>query len=135
MSDDPRRVPVVAIINTSEDVVNLLRDVFELEGWRTTVGYAVNFRTERESFSEFLAEHTPDVIVWDIAIPYEDNWAYFQQIQRSNGGVQRPFVLTTTNKRVLESLVGPTPAFEILGKPYDLDLIVAAVRRALGQER
>ena len=34
-------------------------------------------------------------------------------------------IVTTTNQNVLESLVGPTRAFEVHGKPYDIDLIVA----------
>ena len=41
------------------------------------------------------------------------------------------FVLTTTNKAVLERLVSPTPAHELVSKSYDLDALVAAVRRAL----
>jgi len=44
----------------------------------------------------------------------------------------RKVLLTTTNKRVLESLVGPTDAIEIVGKPYDLDRIVTSVKSAAG---
>jgi hypothetical protein len=40
-------------------------------------------------------------------------------------------VLTTTNKRALDALVGRTPAQELVGKPFDLDALVQAVRRAL----
>jgi len=32
---------------------------------------------------------------------------------------------------VLEVLVGPTPAIELVGRPYDLATILAAVQRAL----
>jgi hypothetical protein len=40
-------------------------------------------------------------------------------------------VLTTTNKRVLEPLAGPTPAHELVGKPFDLGVLVDAVHRAV----
>jgi hypothetical protein len=40
-------------------------------------------------------------------------------------------VLTTVNKAALDLLVGPTPAFELVGRPYDLDHILQAVHRAL----
>ena len=43
----------------------------------------------------------------------------------------RKLVITTTNKPRLEEIVGPTDAFEIVGKPYDLERIVAAVEVAL----
>jgi hypothetical protein len=44
----------------------------------------------------------------------------------------RKVVVTTTNKDRLEELVGPTQAIEIVGKPYDLERIVGAVKSAMG---
>lgn len=134
MPNDVGRGRMVAIVNTSEDVVKLLRDALELEGFRTVADYVINYRTTREDLDAFFAEHDPDVVIWDIAIPYDENWAFFQRVQQSNGGNRRQFVVTTTNKRALESIVGPTAAFEIIGKPYDLDLVIAAVRRAVSED-
>jgi hypothetical protein len=45
----------------------------------------------------------------------------------------RLVVLTTTHKGHLEELVGPTDAIEIVGKPYDVNQVIGAVRRGLGQ--
>ena len=44
---------------------------------------------------------------------------------------RRQFVITTTNKPVLERLVGDNEALEIIRKPYDLRRVVDAVRAAL----
>jgi len=43
----------------------------------------------------------------------------------------RAVIATTTHKANLERLVGPTDAIEIIGKPYDLQQVVAALQRAL----
>ncbi len=49
----------------------------------------------------------------------------------SEAGQGRTYILTTTNKCALEAFVGEAPALELMGKPYDIDTLVDAVRRAL----
>ncbi len=123
--------PVVAIVNTSEDIVVLLRELLAGDGFRPVAGFVPDFREGREDLDGFLREHDPAVIIWDIGFPYDRNWAYFQQASAREAARGRRFVLTTTNKRALDELVGPTNSFEIIGKPFDLDHIVQAVRQAL----
>lgn len=46
----------------------------------------------------------------------------------------RKFVLTSTNPLRVSQIANPKePVLEIIGKPYDLGVIVDAVRAALGQ--
>jgi hypothetical protein len=71
-------------------------------------------------------------VLYDVAIPYEDNWYFFQQHVLSLGLLPPScFVLTTTNRTVLDILVGPTPAFEVVGRPADLGVILEMVQQAL----
>jgi DNA-binding response OmpR family regulator len=122
--------PLVAVVNTSEEIAELLQLVLQHEGWRTVVAFSTDFKRGRQDLGAFLTHYDPPVIIWDIAIPYADNWAFFRRVRDGDAGRARAFVLTTTNKRALEELVGETAAHEIVGKPYDLDDLVAAVRRA-----
>jgi CheY-like chemotaxis protein len=126
----PNRAPLVAVINTSEDVATLLQTIVEDEGYQTVVAYVPDLRRDNPDPLEFLQQHDPAVVVWDIAVPYELNWSFFQTVERRGGFTNRGVVLTTTNVEALEELVGPTGAHELIGKPFDLDQIVAAVRRA-----
>lgn len=125
-------IPTVALVNTSEEITNLLEAVFQMEGFRVVTGYTVDVKRGTLNFEQFAATHRPDAVIWDIAIPYEENWAFFQEVAASPAGQRCRFILTTTNKRALEGLVGEVPAIEIMGKPWDLDELVNAVRRAIG---
>jgi len=121
---------LVAVVNTSEDVVRMLELVLKHHDYRTVTTYVADLRRGKPSIDEFLTENDPQVLLWDIAIPYEDNWRFFQSVAGSEAARGRRFVLMTVNKRGLESLVGPTDAHEIVGKPFDLDDLLEAVKRA-----
>jgi DNA-binding NtrC family response regulator len=125
---------VVAVFNTSDEVIDMLALALEDEGF-SVVGErprTVNFTREEQDLQVFLAAHQPQVVIWDIAPPDAENWRSFRAVQHSGAVAGRGVVLTTT-KRVLERLVGATGALEIVGKPYDLGAIASAVRRELAR--
>ncbi len=70
-------------------------------------------------------------MVYDLAPPYEANWAFFQHVRVQGWVPPAAFVLTSTNTQQLERLVGPTGSLLVVGKPFDLDKLVDAVRHAL----
>jgi hypothetical protein len=72
--------------------------------------------------------------VWDVSIPYDENWRFVHMLMTSDQMKGRKFVITTTNKAALDSLVGPNEAFEIVGKPYDLEAVMEAVKKAAETE-
>lgn len=128
----PRHDETIAVVNSNEDTVEMLRLALQSGGFNSIVtGHIHDFKTGKADFPKYLEMYDPLVIVYDITIPYESNWTFLKLMLDSEHMRGRKVVLTTTNKKRLEELVGPTDAFEIVGKPYDLDRVVEAVKVAV----
>ena len=122
---------VAAVINTTPDVVDLLKDALEQAGLLVVTGYTHDIRDGELDLQSFLATHRPDVIVYDVAPPYDRNWAFLQHL-RSTALSGYRFVLTTVNRRYVEALVGRDErVYEVVGKAEDLGSVVQAVREAV----
>jgi CheY-like chemotaxis protein len=124
------RPHVVAVFNTSEDTTDLRRVVFEHPGFVVITPFTNPFRDGKVDLEAFMRQHQPRVIVYDIAIPYEQNWRLYQHMRSAPACQGVSFVLTTTNIRHVRQLAGTEEIHEIVGKPYDLDEILGAVRQA-----
>jgi DNA-binding NarL/FixJ family response regulator len=132
---EPTYPEVVAVVNSSEDTVEMLRQCLTDHGFTSVVtGHVHDFKTGSEDFPKYLHQHDPAVLIYDISLPYDKNWSFLRLLLDSESMHGRRIVLTTTNKKRLEELVGPTDAIEIVGKPYDLEKIVDAVKVALGKK-
>jgi DNA-binding NarL/FixJ family response regulator len=122
----------VAIFNGSDDTVDLLTCFLGEHGYVTVAGRADDVKSGVLDFVTFLATHKPDAIVWDITPPYDRNWNFFKLLRSAASMACRAVVLTTTHKQHLDELaMEDTGALEIVGKPYDLQVIVDAVVRAI----
>ena len=123
--------PTIAVINSSEDTIEMLVSALNHHGFTSVVSlHVLDIRNGRVDLAACLAEHDPRVLIYDISIPYDENWDFLQALLLTDQMRGRRIVVTTTNKRVLDDLVGGTGAFEIHGKPYDLEQIIQAVERA-----
>jgi len=126
-----RSTPVVAILNTSPDTIDLLKDVLEHAGMLAVWGYTHDIRSGKLDLERFMRVHEPDVILYDIAPPYDRNWQFLQHLRSMPPITGRQFVLMTTNvERVREQVGTAEHVYEIVGKPFDLDQIVKAVKEA-----
>ena len=123
----------VAVINSSDDTIEVLCAVLTLRGFRCVSAHVTDIKRGRLDFAAFLAREEPRAIVWDIALPYDRNWEFFESLRVSGAFDNRGIVLTTTHKANLEKIIGhDSGAIEILLKPYDIAMICEAVEQAVG---
>jgi DNA-binding response OmpR family regulator len=132
MVESPKPL-VVAVLDSDPDTTELLKSYLEIEGIVVATGVLIDFRLGKSSLIEFLQRAAPDVIVYDLGIPYEANYIFLQRAREDPGFPPCGVVITTTNARAVQSMLG-IHVMEILGKPYDLGALVTAVRAVAAGE-
>src|SRR3954462_7518624 len=117
------RPPAVAVINSTPDVVDMLRIAFELAGMVVVSTYTHAIRDGEVDVVAFMGQHDPKVVLYDIAPPYKNNWLLFQHVATLPIMKGRDFILTTTNKAHVETLASGAnlPVFEIVDTPFDIE--------------
>jgi CheY-like chemotaxis protein len=129
------RSAVIAVLNSNQDVLRLIHDVLQDEGYAVVTDHIHTFKDGDENLVDFLAKHRPALLLYDLAPPYQENWNFLQLLRRIPEVSSLPMVLTTVNKAALETIVGKTDAFEILGTHDNLAPVVEAINRALDSRR
>jgi CheY-like chemotaxis protein len=125
----------VVILNNDSETLKTVAQWFEIHGHRvTTSALAAMRRADLEEIADFLMRHDPDVVVYDIAMPYVPNWDYLTVLRTAPDLPRIPYLVTTPNKSALDRFVGPNDALELLGQPEDLTAVLRAAEAA-GSDR
>ncbi len=121
----------LAILNDSQPVLKMLCNWFESQGHECTSAIVAEMPRSYVQIETFISSVNPDVLVYDVAMPYLSSWDLLQAILRMPSMESTPFVVTTPNKKELDNAVGAkTPTLEIAGNPADLQRLLKAVTTA-----
>ena len=120
----------VAVFNSHADTVAMLHLALQHAGYQIVDAPLREFQNGLAAGVDFLRFHDPDVVVYDVAPPYETNAAYCRELQEADD--RRAWVITSTDpKRTDRDLRGRPERYELIGKPYHLEHVLAAVQRAV----
>jgi CheY-like chemotaxis protein len=121
----------VVILNDSVPVMKMLCAWFERHGHHCDTALLADMPQAHEEVGRFIQKHRPDVVIYDVGVPYASSWDLLEVIRTSPALERQPFVITTPNKRKLEQAVGSTTsAIEIAGRDTDLRRVLKAAKTA-----
>jgi CheY-like chemotaxis protein len=124
-----RRLRLV-VLNDSAKFLKMLCDWLQSQGHHCDTALLADMPHAHEEVGRFIVKHRPDVVIYDVGMPYASSWDLLEVIRTSPVLQSQPFVVTTPNKRKLELAVGPTSALEIAGRAGDLRRVSNAVEAA-----
>ena len=123
---------VIALINSTPDIVDMLRIAFQHAGFVVVSTFTHLVRAGEVDLEAFIKQHQPQAIVYDIAPPYASNWNLFRHLSQLPALKDRPRVITSTNPARLRELAHTDDEIcEIVETPYLLDQLIEAVRKAV----
>jgi CheY-like chemotaxis protein len=116
-------------INGSPDFLNVMRDLFQEEGYNvTTTNYVPH------SFAQ-IAALEPDALIVDIVVGQRVGWELLEQLQAAAETNAIPVLVVSTDPRLLQRAQEQAARYghhRCLVKPFGLDDILEQIREMIG---
>jgi CheY-like chemotaxis protein len=123
----------IVVVDASPDTLELLEAYFGGLGYQVVSCPMAETETNEELLARLCASD-PDVIIYDIDMPYASSWRAALTVCFDTR-VRCPFVFTTTNVRIAKQLMSGVTRADVIAKPYLLQVLHAAVTNALAGYR
>jgi DNA-binding response OmpR family regulator len=122
---------IVALFNASDDTIDMVQTLLTKSGGEQTLIWChfADLKKGIVDFGKYMDKHNPEVVIFDLSPPYDENWRFFKTMRDAKTMQGRGMVLTTTNKARLDEVLGEdSHALEVVGRPTDLQQIDAAIK-------
>jgi hypothetical protein len=122
---------IVALFNASDDTIDMVQKLLTASG-REQILIWCHFADLKKGiidFGKYMEKHNPEVVIFDLSPPYDENWRFFKTMRDAKTMEGRGIVLTTTNKNRLDEVLGEdSHALEVVGRAKDLQEIDSAIK-------
>jgi DNA-binding response OmpR family regulator len=119
----------VFAINGSPDLLNLIRDLFQEEGYNvTTTNYVPT------SFAQ-IETARPDALIVDIVVGQQDGWELLEQLDTDADTAGIPVLVVSTDPRLLSRAQDQAARYgthRYLEKPFDVEALLTHIREMIG---
>jgi len=122
---------IVALFNASDDTIDMVQKLLTESGTDQTLIWChfADLKNGIVNFGKYMSRHNPEVVIFDLSPPYDENWKYFKTMRDDKTMEGRGVVLTTTNKARLDEVLGEdSHALEVVGREKDLAQIDTAIK-------
>ena len=121
----------IMVINDTQEILELFRDLLTEEGYEVTLySYGVHDMKEVERVA-------PALIIIDYLIGDEQTgWQMLQKLKMTRSTAAIPIIVCTAALNQVKEIEGwlTQKGITVVLKPFDVDDLLAAIRRALGAE-
>jgi hypothetical protein len=131
MSSTKTAKGIVALFNASDDTVDMIQKLLTDAGDGQSLIWChfADLKKGVVDFGKYMTKHNPEVVVFDLSPPYDENWRFFKTMRDAAVMKGRGVVLTTTNKNRLDEVLGEdSHAVEVVGRSKDLREIDGAIK-------
>ena len=112
----------VLIIDNEEDLVQLLKEELEAQGYEVCCGY-----DGEEGYAVYL-EEKPDLIILDLKMPKLNGFAVCKKIRRENNDTKTPILMLTAVKEDADRLIGKVVGAErYITKPFEIEKLLEEI--------
>lgn len=125
------RPPHILCINHAPEILSLLRDLLEQEGYRASI------LTVAERDLEAIVDLRPDLITLDYMwTSSDDEWTFLTMLRMDRRTQHIPVILCTGAIREVTSMQHHLSSLgvRVVFKPFDIDTLLEAVEDALGRD-
>jgi hypothetical protein len=119
---------LVAILNSNDDLLRLIRETLHDEGYLTMQQHIAALRDGQVDITRLFEDRDPQVVIYDLAPPFTLNWQFLQILTSHKAMKGRRVILTTNNAVALKQMCN-VDALQVVGSNDDLAALVEAVNR------